>query len=458
MSSTILHLSSIHDYGKGMDLLAHYSDSSDELSDQEVVAKPVAEESFDKNGKRKFKFSKAELKRRRKQRKGDGPWGSWDVELDQKKVQDIDDDGAHDLFDSDHDQETANGPSKLLNEKSTFYGKKERDYQGRSYLHPPADVDVDFKRTQFKCYLPKKVIYRYKGHHNGTTSLRLLPGTGHLILSGGNDNTVKLWDFYHDRKCLRDFVGHSKPIKTLDFTSDSSQFLSGSYDQQVKIWDTETGKVTKRLNTYSTPNSAEFRPTSGNEFVVGLSSSKIKHYDTRVSEKDGLVQVYDHHLSSILAIKYFPDGSKFISSSEDKTLRIWNNQVNIPIKQISDTTQHSMPYIGIHPEHNYFSTQSMDSVIYSYSMKPKYKMHPNKKFKGHNSAGYGIGLTFSPDGRFLCSGDARGQLFLWDWNTNRKLCDLKLPTKSPITQVSWHPKETSKVICSGPDGRIFVLD
>ncbi|CAI4379922.1 CMF_collapsed_G0013420.mRNA.1.CDS.1 [Saccharomyces cerevisiae] len=81
------------------------------------------------------------------------------------------------------------------------------------------------------------------------------------------------------------------------------------------------------------------------------------------------------------------------------SVRIWENQINVPIKQISDTAQHSMPFLNVHPSQNYFCAQSMDNRIYSFSLKPKYKRHPKKIFKGHSSAGYGISLAFSGDGR-----------------------------------------------------------
>ncbi|CAI4059020.1 Cdc40p SKDI_04G5740 [Saccharomyces kudriavzevii IFO 1802] len=409
--------------------------------------------------KRKPHTTKSELKRRRKDRKGDGPWGRWsgsddessETEEMQTKLQDT----IIPAIEDDEDSDVAK-----TEEVSNFYGSSEKDYQGRGYLHPPNDINVDLRKEKmnFRCYLPKKVIRNYAGHLDGTTALKFLPKTGHLILSGGNDHIIKLWDFYHDHECLRDFRGHTKPIKALRFTEDCQSFLSSSFDRSVKIWDTETGKVKTKLHLKSTPADVESRPTNPHEFIVGLSNSKILHYDDRIPEKQGLVQTYDHHLSSILALRYFPDGSKFISSSEDKTVRIWENQINVPVKQISDTAQHSMPFLNVHPSHSYFCAQSMDNRIYSFSLKPKYKRHPKKIFKGHSSAGYGISLSFSGDGRYICSGDSKSRLFIWDWNSSRLLNNIKLPGNKPITQVDWHPQETSKVICSGTAGKIYVCD
>lgn len=458
-----------------MDLLAGYASESG--SDSDVEKKPVSISSYDSENstmrpKRNAKLGKVELKRRKLQRKGKGPWGSWSSSEEEEEEKN--DERAYTLkegllgdgdgeFNEDDDNEDEENEIPFENETSTLYDTQYKSNKSnkKGLLAPLEDGSINLHKPalSFKCYLPKRILHTYDGHVDGCNALKFLPKTGHLFITGGNDDTIKLWNFYGDKKCVRDYKGHSKAVKTLTFVNDGSSFISSSFDQTVKVWDTESGKVTKRLKFKSIPNAVDSRPLNdGNEIIVGLSNSKIMHYDIRVQEKNGLVQQYDHHLSSILALKYFPDGSKFISSSEDKTVRIWNNQINIPIKQISDTTQHSMPTLDIHPSENYFCTQSMDNSLYSYSMKPKYKRHPNKVFRGQKSSGYGIGLTFSPDGHYICSGDIRSKMLIWDWTTTKLLKTISIPGKKPITQMAWHPQETSKILCTGVDGKIYMLD
>ena len=458
--------------------LVHGYSSSDSDSDsegrvQETEKVSHVREKTLRDGRRRYHFTKSELKRRRLERNGTGPWSSWKSSSD--KAESREDSGtgesdkdhhtentavaaawADDIYNSDNEDSEDN----VVVETSTFYGKPKANYPGRSFLNPPVDLDVDFKKEplSFKCYLPKRIIYTYKGHENGTNCLKFFPKTGHMFLSGGNESVITLWDFYHDRKPVRDYRGHTAAIKSLSFSDDGKTFISSSFDKTVKIWDTETGDVTKRLRLRSFPNCVEYRPLNQEEFIVGLSDSRILHYDKRVSEKEGLVQTYDHHVGGILSVRYFPDGSKFISSSEDKTVRIWNNQINIPIKQISDTTQHTMPVINIHPSLKYFCAQSMDNFIYTYGMKPKYKRHPRKIFKGQVSAGYNIGFTFSSDGHYICSGDSKSKILIWDWNTTHLLKEINIPGKKPVTSVEWNPQETSKIICSGMSGKIYILD
>ena len=38
------------------------------------------------------------------------------------------------------------------------------------------------------------------------------------------------------------YHGHSKAVKSLNFSNDGLNFLSGGYDKLVHYWDAETGK------------------------------------------------------------------------------------------------------------------------------------------------------------------------------------------------------------------------
>ncbi|CCK69596.1 Cdc40p KNAG_0C04950 [Huiozyma naganishii CBS 8797] len=440
-----------------MELLNAYASQSESESESgDALRRSPDENSL----KRRFTVSKGETQRWKRKRKAAGPWESWsssESDGDAAVIPDI-----VDQDDVDGDASNSDGGTTvdgdIADAQSRYYGPPGCQ---SSLLSVPSDVAVDLEKPplSFKCYLPKTVKATFSGHRNGTNTLQFIPNTGHLFMSGGNDAVVRLWDFYHDRRCVRDYRSHSKGIRATRFVPDGSQFLSASFDQTVNRWDTETGTVLQSLSLRSTPTAVDFRPQHGtDEYLVGLSDSRILHYDTRVDTRDGLVQTYDHHLGGILALRYFPDGTKFISSSEDKTVRIWDSGVNIPVKQISDTTQHSMPSVSLHPAGGYFVTQSMDNVLYTYSLRPKYRRHQTKLFRGQRGAGYGIGVGFSPDGKYVCSGDSKSKVLVWDWTTTKLLRELRVPGRRPITQVEWHPQETSKVICSGAAGKIYMFD
>ncbi|KAF4025150.1 hypothetical protein G4228_017071 [Cervus hanglu yarkandensis] len=150
-------------------------------------------------------------------------------------------------------------------EKTILHVKEMYDYQGRSYLHIPQDVGVNLRSTvpPEKCYLPKKQIHVWSGH-------------------------TKLWEVYGDRRCLRTFIG---------------QCIS-------------------RFTNRKVPYCVKFNPDEDkqNLFVAGMSDKKIVQWDIRSGE---IVQEYDRHLGAVNTIVFVDENRRFVSTSDDKSLRVW---------------------------------------------------------------------------------------------------------------------------------------
>ena len=64
-----------------------------------------------------------------------------------------------------------------MEETSIFHGTKTKDYQGRSWLHPPAESRGD---EEHECFIPKKWVYTWSGHTKGVAAIRWLPRTAHM--------------------------------------------------------------------------------------------------------------------------------------------------------------------------------------------------------------------------------------------------------------------------------------
>lgn len=64
-----------------------------------------------------------------------------------------------------------------------------------------------------------------------------------------------------------------------------------------------------------------------------------------------------------------------------------------------------------------------------------------KRFAGHTIAGYACEPQFSPDGRFLSSGDGQGNMVFWDWKTCRIVSRFKAHNQVIISH-AWLPHET----------------
>ncbi|KAH9817925.1 WD40-repeat-containing domain protein [Melampsora americana] len=342
-------------------------------------------------------------------------------------------------------------------EKSTLHAKSLHDYQGRTYMHIPTDLDTDLLTTDppTECFVPKRCVHTWAGHTKGVSAIRLFPGSGHLLLSASMDSRVKLWDVYHDGKCLRTFMGHSKAVRDVTFTNDGKRFLSAAYDRQIKLWDTETGHCVQAFSNGKIPYCVKFHPDPEKQhiFLAGMSDKKIIQYDMRSGD---ITQEYDQHLGPVNTITFVDENRRFVTTSDDKTIRAWDFDIPVVIKYIAEPAMHSMPAVGIHPNNKWLAMQSLDNQILIYSS-DSFKQNRKKRFAGHTIAGYACEVGFSPDGRFLSSGDGNGSMIFWDWKSCRISKRLKCHDQVVISH-AWLPHETSKLVTASWDGLIKLWD
>ncbi|KAK2462005.1 hypothetical protein APHAL10511_006468 [Amanita phalloides] len=417
------------------------------------------------------KTQKNELKRKRKPR-GDlevaegeaayvGPWASWEGEEPKNEIlmEATADDGV------DEEELPPDIVIKKVKPKkgapgqetSVFHGKSMTDYQGRTYMSPPlAEAPhLTHEAGSQECFIPKVCIHTWTGHTQGVSVIRTFPETGHLFLSGSMDTKIKLWDIYTHGNCLRTFYGHVKAVKDLTFSNDGRRFLSCSYDRTMKLWDTETGQCIQRFGNGKIPYVVRFHPDEDKQhiFLAGMSDKKIIQYDINSGE---ITQEYDQHLGPVNTITFVDENRRFVTTSDDKTIRAWDFDIPVVIKYIAEPHMHSMPSVTLHPSNKYFAAQSLDNQILIYST-DNFRQNRKKRFTGHSVAGYACQVGFSPDGKWITSGDAEGNVVFWDWKTSRIKSRMKAHSKVVIAH-EWLPHETSKVITASWDGLIKLWD
>ncbi len=226
----------------------------------------------------------------------------------------------------------------------------------------------------------------------------------------------------------------------------------------MKLWDTEYGKCISRFSTGKTPHCIRFQPADGaNEFIAGMSDKKIVQFDTRSGE---MTQEYDHHLGPINSLTFVDENRRFISTSDDKSLRAWEYNIPVPIKFIADPSMYALTRSSAHPSGKYVAFQSADNQIVVYAAGDKFRQNRKKGFRGHNTSGYAIDLAISPDGSLVASGDSAGFVCFWDWKTGKMWHKIQAGGEGngAVTCVAWHQQETSKVATGGLDGIIRYWD
>ena len=356
-------------------------------------------------------------------------------------------------------------------ESSEFLGSQQYDYQGRTYMHVPQDLGISLTGelpalSERQNYHPKKLVHTFKdprsssgkAHERSITQTRFFPDSGHLLLSAGADGKVLLWDVYHKKELLRAYNGHNKSVSDIDFAPDGRHFMSASYDRQMKYWDTETGQCLGRFSTGATPHVVRMSPTRPNEFIAGMGDKKIVQFDTRSNEPKPK-QEYDHHLGPVNTLTFVDGGNRFMSTSDDKSLRAWEIDIPVPIKFIAEPYMYPLVRSSLHPSGKYVAYQSADNQIVVYNSTDKFRQHKKKGFRGHNTSGYAIDVALSPAGNIIASGDSAGFACFWDWKTGRLWHKLQAGKDgAAVVALQWHPRETSKVVTGDVSGVLRYWD
>lgn len=236
--------------------------------------------------------------------------------------------------------------------------QQDSDYQGRSFIEIPPSL----KNVDHTCFIPKKLINTYTGHTKAVQVIKFFPKYGHFILSCSLDNKVKLWDVMSHRKCVRTYIGHTEGVRDICFSNDGKHFLSAGFDKNIHYWDTETGKVIRTFNNKKIPFCILMHPDEDkqNQFLVGTSSKKIIQYDINTG---GILQSYDEHLGAINTLTFIDNNRKFVSTSDDKKIFIWEYGLPVVVKHISEPSMHSIPATALHPNGKYFVGQSLDNKV-----------------------------------------------------------------------------------------------
>lgn len=159
-----------------------------------------------------------------------------------------------------------------------------------------------------------------------------------------------------------------KAVKDVSFSNDGRKFLSCGYDRQMKLWDTETGQCLKRFSNGKIPYVVRFHPDEDKQhiFLAGMSDKKIiqvslgctrarctKILITSIPKYDmnsgDITQEYDQHLGPVNSITFVDENRRFVTTSDDKTIRAWDFDIPVVIKYIAEPHMHSMPAVTLHP-------------------------------------------------------------------------------------------------------------
>ena len=302
---------------------------------------------------------------------------------------------------------------------------------------------------------PPRTRFEKLGEHASAIRSIHFSHDGKLLLTAGHDNTVKLWDVT-TRRLLKSFRGHDSWVRAAIFSPDEQTVLSGGFDQRAKLWDVAGYEEVRVLQgrVFAGHTDAVLSAAFSQDDLRVVTASRdrtAKTFDIGTGKQT--LSLTDGHAFLATTAVYFDQGQKLLTAAADDTVRVWNDD-GVELLRLRGTGLAAAAAVS--PDGRWIATGAPLNVAQQAgeaSRTPRSERVPGTQvvrlwsaetgqlkyeWAGHKSEVTAV--AFSPNGRFLYSGDANGRGQLWD-----------LQTPGSSQRLDWH---TSKITAAVflPDG------
>ncbi|XP_074517929.1 F-box/WD repeat-containing protein 7-like isoform X2 [Halichoeres trimaculatus] len=274
-----------------------------------------------------------------------------------------------------------------------------------------------------------------KGHDDHV--ITCLQFSGDLIVSGSDDNTLKVWSAITG-KCLRTLTGHTGGVWCSQMAS--ATVISGSTDRTLRVWDAESGECVHTL--YGHTSTVRCMHLNGNRVVSGSRDTTLRVWDVTTGRCE---HVLTGHVAAVRCVQY--DGRRVVSGGYDYMVKVWDPETEVCLHTLQGHTNrvYSLQFDGV-----FVVSGSLDTSIRVWDAETGGCVHT---LTGHQSLTSGMELRDN----ILVSGNADSTVRVWDVRTGQCLHTLQGPNKhqSAVTCLQFC---RGLVLSSSDDGTVKLWD
>lgn len=338
-------------------------------------------------------------------------------------------------------------------------GKRKRKLDETS----PERIDKTKKLTELNGSMNSNALSMriLSGHKKEVLSCSWNPQKN-VLVSGSNDSTARIWQIpanFDDKDKVQSITssilthgeGSKKYVTTIEWNHNGSFLASGSYEGETRVWSSK-GELVHTFHFHNGPvfairwnKSSSLLLSVGFDKTVCLWDSKLKVQKQKVELHDGpildaswkndrtfatcssdkTIRITDvgetkahltlkGHTNEINTVKWDPSGKFLASCSDDFSVKIWDVSLDASKACIFDFREHKKEVNTIRwspdvPSSPFFTlaSASFDTTVKLWNVKT------GKCIRTFNHDCPVYAIAYSPDGKYLASGDLNGVINVW---------------------------------------------
>jgi WD40 repeat protein len=172
---------------------------------------------------------------------------------------------------------------------------------------------------------------RLEGHTGAVRGVAFSPNS-RRALSCGDDRSVRLWDL-QTAKELRRLTGHVDRVRCVVFLSDGRRALSAGDDRALRLWDVEKGVPLRTLPGHGRPVMCVCITPDGRRALSGDAGGEIRLWDLEAGRE---LASWEAHRRGVRSVAFSPDGQRALSGGEDRVVRLWDAANGKPLRDFED--------------------------------------------------------------------------------------------------------------------------
>ncbi|VXD12533.1 WD40 domain-containing protein [Planktothrix paucivesiculata] len=249
---------------------------------------------------------------------------------------------------------------------------------------------------------------KFTGHSRGVRSVDFSPN-GEFLATASDDGTAKLWDLQGQE--LITFIGHSGWVMSVVFSPNGEFLATASYDGTAKLWDLQGQELITFTGHSQRVTSVAFSP-NGNYLATASDDRTAKLWNLQGQE----LITFTGHSQRVTSIAFSPDGKYLATASGDRTAKLWNLQGQELVK----FTGHCALIMSVvfSPDGKYIATASGDGRAKLWDLQGQLFASCLEYFSGVSAV---RSITFSPDSKYVATACSDGTAKLRDYLQPQKL-------------------------------------